>query len=390
VSRRRAGTALLLAVALVVAGLGLARAILPDRPTSLQERVDAVSATIRCPTCQGLSIQDSPSVLAAGSRQIVEEQLRDGRTPDEVRQYFVERYGASAVLRPSSAGVGALAWLLPVAALPLGGWLGWRRLRRARSSAEGDADADPDAAAALDSYRAGALEPDATPVGEALREALLVRLAAEDDALDVGARTRADARLGAAYRRYTRRPTAAGPASRPLPRRAITVVIVLALVAGTGAALAIAVRTRGPADLPTGDLPGPAAAPGLSQLVAATRDRPEDAQAWIALGRAYDASGVLVEAMRAYDHALLLEPQADDVQLLRAAVLVRGGSVGEALPVLTDLAARHPDDPDTLLVLGNAQDILERPEAEATLRRFLELAPDAPAAAVVRERLAQR
>jgi predicted Zn-dependent protease len=78
------------------------------------------------------------------------------------------------------------------------------------------------------------------------------------------------------------------------------------------------------------------------------------------------------------------------VQLLRAAVLVRGGSVGEALPVLTDLAARHPDEPDTLLVLGNAQDILERPEAEATLRRFLELAPDAPAAAVVRERLAQR
>src|SRR3546814_1328391 len=52
----------------------------------LQERVAAVSATIRCPTCQGLSIQDSPSVLATGSRQIVEQQLREGRTPDEVRQ----------------------------------------------------------------------------------------------------------------------------------------------------------------------------------------------------------------------------------------------------------------------------------------------------------------
>jgi len=377
-----------LALALVVAGLGLAQAASPDRPASLQERVDAVGATIRCPTCQGLSIKDSPSVLAAGSRQIVEQQLREGRTPDEVRQYFVDRYGPSAVLSPDPDGAGLLAWLLPVAALPLGGWLGWRRLRRRQPPAEGDRD--PDAAAALDAYRAGALRPDATPVGEALHEALLVRLAAEDDGLDAGTRARADARLGAAHRRYARQPVATRPRSRALPRRAVTVVTVVALLAGTGAALAVGVRSRGVSDLPTGDLPGPAAAPGLSQLTAATRERPKDPQAWLALGRAYDAGGELVEALQSYDRALALRPDADDVQLLRAAILVRGGSVGEALPVLTELGVRHPDDPDTLLVLGNAQDTLGRPEADVTLRRFLELAPDAPAAAVVRERLAQR
>lgn len=387
-SGRRIGTALLLAVALAVAGLGLARAASPDRPPTLQERVDAVAATIRCPTCQGLSIQDSPSVLADGSRQIVEQQLREGRTPEEVRQYFVDRYGPSALLSPSPAGAGLLAWLLPAVALPLGGWLGWRRLRRALPAAEGEAD--PDAAVALESFLSGRLQPDATPAGEALREALLVRVAAEDDGLDVGACARADARLGAAYRRYTRRPAAGERAARSLPRRAVTVLTVLVLLAGTGAALAVGVRTRGAGDLPTGDLPGPAAAPGLSQLVAASRDRPEDPQTWIALGRAYDAGGDLAAALRSYDRALALTPRADDVQLLRAGVLVRGGSVGEALPVLIDLAARHPDDPDTLLVLGNAQDILGRPEAEATLRRFLELAPDAPAATLVRERLAQR
>ena len=378
----------MLAVALVVAGLGLAQAASPDRPASLQERVDAVGATIRCPTCQGLSIKDSPSVLAAGSRQIVEQQLREGRTPAEVRQYFVDRYGPSAVLSPDPDGAGLLAWLLPVAALPLGGWLGWRQLRRRQPT--GETDGDPDAAAALDAYRAGALRPDATPAGEALHEALLVRLAAAEDGLDAATRARADARLGAAYRRYARRPTATQRRSRALPRRAVTVVTVVALLAGTGAALAVGVRSRGVGDLPTGDLPGPAAAPGLLQLTAATRERPSDPQAWIALGRAYDAGGELVEALESYDRALALRPDADDVQLLRAAILVRGGSVGEALPVLSELGVRHPDDPDTLLVLGNAQDILGRPEADVTLRRFLELAPDAPAAAVVRERLAQR
>lgn len=388
-SRRRVAVGALLLVAAAVALLGLTRASSPESAPTLQERVAAVSATIRCPTCQGLSIQDSPSVLATGSRQIVEQQLREGRTPDEVRQYFVDRYGSSALLSPQPDGAGLLAWLLPAAALPLGAWWGWRRLRRPVSEPTiGEAHAD--AAAALRDYRAGSLQPDASPAGEALREALLVRVACEQDGLEEDARARADARLIAAVRRYDRRATEHRQQGRTLPRRTITALTVLGLIVGTGAALAVGVRARGVGDLPTGDLPGSAAAPGLSQLVATTRDRPRDPQAWVALGRAYDAAGDLAEAVAAYDRALALQPGADDVQLLRAAVLVRGGSVGEALPVLVELAARHPDDPDTLLVLGNVQDILNRPEAEVTLRRFLELAPDAPAAAAVRERLAQR
>ena len=388
-SRRRVAVGALLVVAAAVALLGLARAAAPDRPPTLQERVAAVSATIRCPTCQGLSIQDSPSVLATGSRQIVEQQLREGRTPDEVRQYFVDRYGSSALLSPEPDGAGLLAWLLPAIALPVAAGWGWRRLRRS-TGAPGPADPDVAAAAALRDYRAGSLQPDVSPAGEALQEALMVRAACEQDGLDEEARARADARLAAAVRRYDRRATEQQPRGRTLPRRTVTALTVLGLVVGTGAALAVGVRTRGAGDLPTGDLPGSAAAPGLSQLVAITRDRPLDPQAWVALGRAYDAAGELAEALVSYDRALSLQPGADDVQLLRAAVLVRGGSVAEALPVLVGLAARHPDDPDTLLVLGNAQDILDRPEAEVTLRRFLELAPDAPAAAAVRERLAQR
>lgn len=389
-TRRRVAVGALLAVAAAVAVLGLARAWSPDRPPTLQERVAAVSATIRCPTCQGLSIQDSPSVLATGSRQIVEQQLREGRTPDQVRQYFVDRYGSSALLSPKADGAGLLAWLLPAIALPVAAGWGWRRLRRRPAGEPTIGEPHAGGAAALRAHRDGSLQPDASPAGEALREALLVRVAAEEDGLEADARARADARLAAAVRRYDRRPTEQHQRGRTLPRRTVTALTVLGLIIGAGAALAVGVRARGAGDLPTGDLPGSAAAPGMSQLVATTRDRPGDPKAWVALGRAYDAAGELAEALAAYDRALALQPGADDVQLLRAAVLVRGGSVGEALPVLVGLAARHPDDPDTLLVLGNAQDILDRPEADVTLRRFLELAPDAPAAAAVRERLAQR
>lgn len=378
----------LLALGVLVAGLGLARAVIPDQPATLQERVASVSKTIRCPTCQGLSIQDSSSVLAGGARQIVREQLQAGRTPDQVRQYFVDRYGPSAVLSPDPAGAGLLAWAIPVLALPLAAVYGWRRLRRPRSEA---VPRDGGAEAVLADYRSGVLRPDATPAGEALREALVVAAAADEDGVDEGARAAAHARLAAAARRYERRtPVDDDAPSRTLSRRAVTALTVVALLAGSGVALGMGVRDRRAGFLPTGDLPGGPVAQDLSQLLAATRERPQDPRVWVSLGQAYDERNLLVDAVRSYDRALALRPADDDVRLLRTAVLVRGGSAREALPVLLALAKRRPDDPDILLVLGSAQDILKRPEAEATLRRYLELAPDAPAAALVRQRLAQR
>lgn len=385
---------MLLLIAVAVAGAGLARAVLAERSPTQREQVDAVAATIRCPTCQGLSIKDSPSVLAAGALQIVEEQVAQGRTPEQIRQYFVDRYGTYILLSPDPAGPGLLVWLLPAVLLPVAAGYGWWRLRRPVSAGTAAAapsmEDDGDAVAALGAFASGALDPDCSPAGEALREALQVRLAAAADDLGDETIARTELRLGAAYRRYTRRTPARTRPARVLPRRAVTTAAVVALLLCAGSALAVGLRTRGPTDLPTGDLPGQAAAPGLAELVAATRDRPEDPSGWVALGRAYEAAGALTLAVQAYDRALALRPGADDVMLLRATLLVRAGSPSEAMPALTGLAARHPDDPDTILLLGLAQNKLGRPEAADTLRRFLALAPESRAAAMVRDLLAGR
>lgn len=398
--RRRPTGVILIAIAAVIAVLGLAQAASPDRAATQQERVDDVAATIRCPTCQGLSIKDSPSVLAGGSRQIVEQQLRAGRTPDQVRQYFVDRYGASALLSPDPAGPGLLAWVVPAAALPLVAALGWRRLRRPAAAAAGPSEEA--AATALASYRDGALQPDSSAAGELLREALQARLALDEDGLeDAQLRASADRRVAAAARRYARRPTTGqqpqGPPSRrrALPRGVVTAVAVVAVAGAASGALAVGVRDRGAGDLPTGDLPGAAAAPetapGLNELVGATQRAPDDPQAWTALGQAYDAAQQWVPALEAYDRALSLGPADDDVvALLRASLLVRAGSPAEALPVLQQLAQRRPEDPQVLLVLGLAQQSVGTPEASATLQRFLQLAPDAPAAEMVRQLLGEQ
>ncbi|GEM_PF-948291 len=89
------------------------------RPT-LDSRVRTVASGLRCPICQGESVADSPSGLAASMRGVIRRQLQEGRTPHQVQQYFVARYGQWILLAPPAAGVGTIAWVGPPAILGAG------------------------------------------------------------------------------------------------------------------------------------------------------------------------------------------------------------------------------------------------------------------------------
>lgn len=80
----------------------------------LEARVREVASKLRCPTCRALSVQDSPSGMAQEMRDLIREQLRSGKTPDEVTSYFVDRYGEWILLKPRAEGFNWTVWLLPI------------------------------------------------------------------------------------------------------------------------------------------------------------------------------------------------------------------------------------------------------------------------------------
>jgi cytochrome c-type biogenesis protein CcmH len=111
-----------LAAALLVAGGTLLAVGLrgPEPPRTLDERVDAVASTIRCPVCQNLSVADSPSRLASGMRAEIARDLRAGKSPVEIRAELAAAYGEWILQAPPKEGIGLVAWLAP-ALLLLGG-----------------------------------------------------------------------------------------------------------------------------------------------------------------------------------------------------------------------------------------------------------------------------
>lgn len=81
--------------------------------SALEAQTSAVASQLRCPVCQGLSIQDSPSELARSMRSLVREQLADGKSPAQVEAYFVSKYGEWILLAPSARGFNLLAYAAP-------------------------------------------------------------------------------------------------------------------------------------------------------------------------------------------------------------------------------------------------------------------------------------
>lgn len=85
-----------------------------------ENTVREIGEQLRCVVCQSLSVADSPSETANQMRQIIRERLAAGQTPEQIKAYFVDKYGLWILLAPPRQGWSLLVWVVPFVGL-LGG-----------------------------------------------------------------------------------------------------------------------------------------------------------------------------------------------------------------------------------------------------------------------------
>jgi cytochrome c-type biogenesis protein CcmH len=91
----------------------------PLEPTR-EAHVQALGKQLRCAVCQGVSIADSPASMARAQLDKVRELVVQGKTDDEIFDYFVDRYGEWALMEPRKSGVTLGLWLFPIVLLVVG------------------------------------------------------------------------------------------------------------------------------------------------------------------------------------------------------------------------------------------------------------------------------
>jgi len=132
--------AILLSAIALLAAVGWA---VRPQPVTDAQRVGRIAADLRCPVCQGLSVQDSPSETAREMRDLVAQRVAEGRSDEEIRAEFRRGYGDWVFLTPPLAGPSGLVWLVPLLLLAGGGAAALGRLRRSPPPA-GSPRAGPD------------------------------------------------------------------------------------------------------------------------------------------------------------------------------------------------------------------------------------------------------
>jgi cytochrome c-type biogenesis protein CcmH len=89
--------------------------------TPAQEKLAAeIESMLKCPVCRSQSVRTSRSFMAEDMSRRVRQMVAEGKSKEEIREYFVARYGDYIVLAPRKEGFAWTVWLLPFA-LVLGG-----------------------------------------------------------------------------------------------------------------------------------------------------------------------------------------------------------------------------------------------------------------------------
>lgn len=122
-------------------------------------RVHAIASQLRCLVCANETIAESNSQLALDLRREVAEQVKAGRTDDEVISFMVERYGDYVLFKPPFKAKTWLLWLGPAAFILLALWAMVRIVRSRRAeTARRRMTAAPEAVAAAKAFLRGDAE----------------------------------------------------------------------------------------------------------------------------------------------------------------------------------------------------------------------------------------
>ncbi len=221
-------------LAFIVVGL-IPRDTNPETP---QERSHRIASELRCPFCNGESIADAQSSIAADLRDLIDEQVASGMTDEQIFGYYISVYDDRVLLSPPLLGWGTVLWALPLVVAG-GGVVALLRRRRSGTAPE------------VTSSRA-AIEDARRIVATDIAELDVQEAAGELDAAEA-------ARLRQSYLAEQEALAKAEPQAAPAPTRSrarslvgggILVVGAIALTV----AVVVTVRDRAPGDLITGGI----------------------------------------------------------------------------------------------------------------------------------------
>src|SRR5712664_1187121 len=114
--------ALLILLVFCIASLVMAKEAKPAEDPQIDQRMQALTQQLRCLVCQNETLADSRADLAEDLRKEIREQMKAGKSDQEIIAFLTQRYGDYVLYKPPVKATTYLLWFGPFVLL-LGGTL---------------------------------------------------------------------------------------------------------------------------------------------------------------------------------------------------------------------------------------------------------------------------
>lgn len=103
--------------------------------TVTDDDINAIAKELYCPVCESTPLDVCPTQACTDWRNEIRRQLEAGASEQEIKDYFVGRYGDRVLASPRTTGVALWVWLLPIILVGTGGLVFARFMRNVRRAA---------------------------------------------------------------------------------------------------------------------------------------------------------------------------------------------------------------------------------------------------------------
>lgn len=101
---------------LILAGMWISP-VSAQGSTPTDDEVNRIAKQLYCPVCESTPLDVCPTEACRQWRELIRTQLAEGRSEDEIKQYFVTQYGARVLSEPPNR---LASYLVPAVAILLG------------------------------------------------------------------------------------------------------------------------------------------------------------------------------------------------------------------------------------------------------------------------------
>lgn len=114
------------------AGFTVAKEAQPNEDPQIEQRLKNLTEQLRCLVCQNETLADSRADLAEDLRKQVREQMKAGKSDQEIIAYLTQRYGDFVLYNPPVKATTYLLWFGPFVLLIAGTFVLFRFVKRRR------------------------------------------------------------------------------------------------------------------------------------------------------------------------------------------------------------------------------------------------------------------